>query len=78
MAKYTKEDRKDNIKHIKQYMEYKDVTKDLRLCCERCEEYMGDEHDFGECENCPILELWYEVKWWRNRGSWEGCHDMNY
>lgn len=33
MAKYTKEDRKDNIKHIKPYMEYKDETKDLRLCC---------------------------------------------
>lgn len=76
--KYGASEKKEVMKHLKPYMDDVKETKDLRKCCERCEEYMGAEHDYGECENCPILQLWYETEWWRWCGSWEGCHDMNY
>ena len=70
---YYGEEQKEEIrKHLKCYVERKDadVLKDLIPCCERCEEYCGEEHDFNECSNCPILEMWYELKYWRWYGSY--------
>lgn len=65
MIYYDDRNREYTINRLSQYMDDKDTTEDLRKCCERCEQYCGSEHDYGEC-NCPILELWREVKFWRS------------
>lgn len=74
---YGKEQREEIKRHLAPYLKNKESTFDLRKCCEKCEKYEGDTHDFKQC-NCPILELWYETKYWRWVASWMGCHDMNY
>lgn len=45
----------------KPYMDKKDIketAEDLIPICERCEEWMGEEHDYEQCRNCPAMELW--------------------
>ena len=61
---YTKDSREEVIKHLKPYMDDEETTEDLRKCCERCEDYVGKEHDFEQCR-CPILEMWYELEYYR-------------
>lgn len=26
--------------------------------CKMCDRYVGDEHDYAECEGCPVLRLY--------------------
>lgn len=65
MTYYDDRSREYTVNRLSPYMTDKETTEDLRKCCERCEQYGGDEHDYGECK-CPILELWLEVKFWRS------------
>ena len=69
---YGKEEKEEIKKKLKRYVEEKDTEtlEDLIPCCERCEEYCDKEHNFSECSNCPILEMWYELMYWRWYGSY--------
>lgn len=58
-------------------MEYKCYEDKLREACSRCDEYAGEDHDYGECEECPVLYLAEEADWFRCEHAWSdygrGC-----
>jgi len=58
---YGDSEREEVIKHLKPYMGDPECTKDLRRCCEKS----GCSKDLSECSGCPILELFYEVEYYR-------------
>lgn len=49
---------------------------DLKSCCNLCESYCGDEHDFNECHHCPIFKLYQKYKNLSWHVSWLGAKDM--
>lgn len=54
---------KESYKHIKPYIKYQKILKDM---CGHCERYCGMEHDYEECLNMPCFKcfLGYSYLQW--------------
>ena len=39
--------------------------KQLRSACNRCDEFCGDAHDYRECNQCPVFQMYCELEEFR-------------
>lgn len=39
--------------------------KQLRAACNRCDKFCGDQHDYHECQQCPVFQMYCELKEFR-------------
>lgn len=50
----------------------------LLKCCRHCDAYCGNQHDFDECSNCPVLSLYKEWVVTEYQNWVEGWKDGTY
>lgn len=54
--------------HIEPYMKEDQLLKEL---CSRCEEYMGQEHDYEECRNKICFDMYLATVYLLWTTAWE-------
>jgi hypothetical protein len=65
---YGEQEKKEIRDHLFHYMNDPETTETLRnICSKKCKDYLGSANDYTKsvCENCPILNMWYELEYYR-------------